>query len=127
MILDRHKLELAGQAAYEAWRRGMGDPQNVAGESYRWGDMPERVRESFRMAADAAVMVANGPTLTPLPSRWEPLQVPSRWEPLQVPSSWEPLQVPAALEDAPAAFEPLPPAEGPRHAVPVDVEPDDEV
>ncbi len=43
----------AARKAYEAYREVIGDPQNVAGESYRWEDMPKRVQEAFRAAAQA--------------------------------------------------------------------------
>ena len=43
----------AARKAYEAWREVIGDPQSVMGESYRWEDMPKRVQEAFRAAAQA--------------------------------------------------------------------------
>jgi hypothetical protein len=39
--------------AYEAYREVLGDPESAGGESYRWEDMPKRVQEAFRAAAQA--------------------------------------------------------------------------
>lgn len=77
MILDGRKLDLAGRAAYEAYRIEV-QGRSVRGEPLpTWSEQEERIRVAWRMAADAAVMVATGPQ-EPLPSRWQPLDVSGR-------------------------------------------------
>lgn len=72
MILDQRRLELAGRAAYEAYRIEV-QGRSVRGEPLpTWSAQEERIRVAWRMAADAAVMVATGPQ-EPLPSRWQPV------------------------------------------------------
>jgi hypothetical protein len=68
MLLDERQLELAGRAAYEAYR--MGKPVGPMGEALPpWGNLRREIREAWRTVADAAVMVATV-SLEPLPPRW---------------------------------------------------------
>ncbi len=71
-MLQGKKLELAGMAAYEAYRMGVDGVAVNGDELPHWPGLKESIRVAWRMAADAAVMMANSPT-PPLPSRWQPL------------------------------------------------------
>lgn len=71
-MLDGRKLEMAATAAYEAYRAGVEGVAVNGDELPRWPGLKESIRVAWRMAADAAVMVAAGST-PPLPSRWQPV------------------------------------------------------
>jgi hypothetical protein len=71
-MMDPRRLELAATAAYEAYRIGVEGVAVNGDELPHWPGLKELIRVAWRMSADAAVMVANGPA-EPLPSRWQPL------------------------------------------------------
>lgn len=71
-MLDGRKLELAALTAYEAYRMEVGGKAVNGDDLPRWDGLPERLRVAWRIAADAAVMVAEQPAGQP-PSRWRPL------------------------------------------------------
>lgn len=71
-MLDRRKLELAALAAFEAYWMEVGGVAVNGDELPHWPGLKEPIRAAWRMAADAAVMVATGST-PPLPSHWRPL------------------------------------------------------
>jgi hypothetical protein len=57
MLLDPRKLELAGRAAYEAYRIGVDGVAVNGDELPPWTGLKPKIRAAWRMAADAAVMI----------------------------------------------------------------------
>lgn len=96
MMLEGRKLEMAAMAAYEAYRAGVEGIAVNGDELPHWPGLKGPIRVAWRMAADAAVMVATEP-LAPLPSRWQP--VAERF-PVDRPGPFEPPRAEPAGDEA---------------------------